>query len=111
MLAFFGQISEIWRLFKLVGPTNFIWPYPGIFSSWLALKIRLTFWIFCCKRFLCRKKFTVLLFRQHFYKVFVINATLDRRPRSNVSKICGIRDSKYFFCVNTGSACAVVCYN
>jgi len=42
---FLGQISEIRPRFKLVGLKKFVWPFLASWS-WLALKIRLAFWLF-----------------------------------------------------------------
>jgi len=34
-----------------------------------------------------KENITILFFRQHNWKIFVINAILDRRPRSVISNI------------------------
>jgi len=77
--------------FKLVDLKDFSWPF-GLISSWLALKIRLAFWLFF--GLFQRKILLFYFFRQHNWKIFVINAILDRRPRSDISNIWGMRVSK-----------------
>jgi len=77
------QISEICPYFKLVCLENFIWPFSGLVSSWLASKIRLPFWLFWI--FYAEKIFSVeiyllfYVFGQHICESFVINAILSRR--------------------------------
>ena len=70
-------------------------PFPGLASSLLVLKIHLAFWPFHAEKVSFVEGY--LLFRfflQHFCKILVINAVLlDRHPLSDVSKICGMRDS------------------
>jgi len=83
-LAFSGQISEIWRHFRLGCLKTFSWPFFGFISCWLAFKKLFGFWTLlwpflrwngCFEGKYCYSIF----FRQHICKIFVINAISDAR--------------------------------
>jgi len=88
-LALLGQISEIWACLQLV----------GVKKLWLFFLHR--------KSFLSTKILLFHFFRQRLCKIFVINAIVDRHPRSYVGKIWWMRGSTKFFCVFTGNSCTV----
>jgi len=96
---FLGQISKIWQIskIKLVGLKS-LFGFLAFFSPHLKLVV---VWPFgSLLAFLCWKSFPwkILLFhflRQHICKNFVINAILDRHPRSDISTIWRLRDLKF----------------
>ena len=60
----------------------------GLVWSWLVVKNSFGF---------LPKNIYYSIFSETLCKMFVINAILDRRPRSHVDKIGGMRDWKYVF--------------
>jgi len=56
-----------------------------------------SFWALTLKKF---------FFQQDIYKMFVRNARLDLRPRSDVIKIWDAR-FKIYFCLITGNVCII----
>jgi len=79
----------------------------GLFWSWLALKKSFSLLL---NSFLCRKIFTTPFFRQNFCKIFVINAFLDRRPRSDVIlkfAWCEVRNTFFAYTLETRALCVL----
>jgi len=85
----------------------------GLFQLGWAKKFHLTainsfsLWAFLrCKDFICRKIFTIPYISANVLPNFVINAMLDRGSRSDVRKIRGMRDYRYFFvCIHSKCVC------
>jgi len=92
LLVSTGNLLFFWLCLELVGLNKFILPFRFYAEKVSSVEIYL---LFHC-------------FWQNLCKTFVITAILDRRPRSDISKIWGKRDSKWTFCVITGNACAVL---
>jgi len=69
-----------WPNIKLVGLKKIVWPFGSCFAAIGSYEGKYT-----------------TFFRQHNWKIFVTNAILDRRSRSDISNILGMRVSKQSF--------------